>query len=69
MAKRLTNYNNKKWKALSWASLGIEKDLLEFKLPEQNYKVDKTKLYQQLLDCWFSVKTRPPISTEDILRE
>ena len=67
--KRLTNDNNKKWKALSWALLGIEKDLLDFKLPEQNYKVAKTKFYQQLLDCWFSVKTRPPTSTEDILRE
>ena len=42
---------------------------MDFKLPEQNYKVAKTKFYQQLLDCWFSVKTRPPISTEDILPE
>ena len=48
--KRLTNDNNKKWKALSWALLGIEKDLLDFKLPEENYKVAKTKFYQQLLD-------------------
>ena len=49
--KRLTNDNNKKWKALPWALLGIEKDLLDFKLPEQNYKVAKTKFCQQLLDC------------------
>ena len=42
---------------------------MRVKLPEQNYKVAKTKFDQQLLDCWFSVKTKRPTSTEDILRE
>ena len=67
--KHLTNDNKRKWKALSWPLFGIEKDILDFKLTEGYYKVARTKFYQQLLDCWFNTKTRPPMSAEEILHE
>ena len=47
--------------------MGIDRDLLDFKLPEKKYKVAKSKFYQQLLDCWFAIRTRPPMSSYDIL--
>ena len=50
--KCLTNDNNRKWKTLPWALLGMDKDLLDLKLFEGNYKVAKTKYCQQLLDTW-----------------
>ena len=67
--KRLIDDNKRKWKVLSWSLLGIEKVFLDFKLTEGDYKVAKTKYYQQLLDCWFNIKARPPCGAEEILHK
>ena len=69
LIKRLFDGSNRRWKALSWSLLALQKDLLDFKLNEGNYQVAKTKFYQQVLNSWFSIKTKRPQSVNEILNE
>ena len=63
--KRLFDGSSRRWKVLSWSLLALQKDLLYFKLPEGNYHVAKTKFYQQVLNSWFSIKTKRPQSVNE----
>ena len=68
--KRLLDDNKKNWKALANELIGIDLNLLDHKLSENDYKVTaKTKFYQQVLDCWFQVKSRSPITDTEISNE
>ena len=62
--------DTKKWKFLANELIGTDVNLLDHKLPENNYKaIAKTKFYQQVLDCWFQVKARSPITDAEINNE
>ena len=67
--KHLSDTRMKKWKTLSLELIGIEEVFLDFKLPEKNFKIAKTKFYQQVLDCWYSFKNHQPKSRNEILNE
>ena len=60
--KRFLDNSTKKWKVLSFSLIGFSKDYIDFKLPT------KTQFYQQLLNCWFSIKNKKPTTVNEILK-
>ena len=68
--KRLVDNNDRKWKTLTRLLMGIDCTMLHFKLPEKKYKqCAKTMFYQQLVNCWYVLKSRRPIHSKEILNE
>ena len=67
--KRLLDNSTKKWKVLSFSLICLPKDYIDFKLPIDRYHTAKTQFYQQLLNCWFSIKNKKPTTVDEILNE
>ena len=67
--KRLLDNSTKKWKVLSFSLICLPKDYIDFKLPSDRYHTAKTQFYQQLLNCWFSIKNKKPTTVDEILNE
>ena len=48
--KCLLDNCSKKWKVLSFSSIGLSNDYIHFKLPTDGYHSSKTQFYQHLLN-------------------
>ena len=67
--KSLVEEGRQKWKTLGNELLSLNKTFLDYKLPVEKIRVAKSNFYQQILDCWFSLKGRKPTSANEIQSE
>ena len=68
--KRIAADTSGKWGYLFQAVCGINKEMLDHKLPESYMrKFNHAKFHKQVLECWFKIKSRPPETVQEILNE
>ena len=58
-----------KWTNLMWYMLNFEKYLIHNKIPKSYCDNCLTIFHRQLLECWQSIKNRPPVGVEEIINE